>query len=166
VWCVGLLDPRPGDRVLELGMGPGVATTLIAERLTSGVVVGLDRSAKAVTTATKRNQAHVDAGRARFVQSSITDAAAALGGERFDRILASNVAALIDERAPEHLAVVRHLLVAGGRLVVTMQLFDRSKAKEVGDAAASALTTAGFEVARIVEPTGGAAPGVAVVATG
>jgi hypothetical protein len=118
-----------------------------------------------VSAATRRNQEHVDAGRARFVHADIGDAAAALGAEPFDRTLASNVAALLDERAPANLAVVRQLLVPGGRLVVAMQLFDQRKANEVGDAAAAALTAAGFQVDRLAEPTGAAGPGIAVLAT-
>jgi SAM-dependent methyltransferase len=165
-WCVDLIDPAPDAQVLELGMGPGVASTLIADRLTGGgLLVGLDRSEKAVAAATKRNQHHVDAGRARFVCSPIGDAAAVLGGHRFDHVFASNVVALINDRAPEHLAVVRDLLLPGGRLTVAMQLFDQSEAPRVGDAAASALLASGFHVTSTEEPAGEAGPGVAVLAT-
>jgi SAM-dependent methyltransferase len=152
--------------VVELGCGPGVAATLIAEHLTGGgSYVGLDRSGKAVAAATKRNQPHVDAGRARFVQATIADAAAALGDEHFDVVFASTVIALIDERAPEHLAVARQRLLTPGRLVAAMQLFDQREARRVGDAAASALQEAGFTIDRIEEPEGDAAPGVAVLAS-
>jgi ubiquinone/menaquinone biosynthesis C-methylase UbiE len=43
-WIVDLLAPRPDDRILDVGCGPGVSLALIAERVTDGVVCGIDPS--------------------------------------------------------------------------------------------------------------------------
>lgn len=43
-WIVEVLAPRPDDRVLDLGCGPGVALGLIAERASDGLVCGVDPS--------------------------------------------------------------------------------------------------------------------------
>jgi len=39
---IGLLDVRAGDKVLEVGFGPGVGIKLMAERVSDGCVAGID----------------------------------------------------------------------------------------------------------------------------
>lgn len=43
-WAVELLDPCPGERVLEIGSGPGLSLVALASRIGTGRVVGLDHS--------------------------------------------------------------------------------------------------------------------------
>ena len=45
VWTVELLELKPGDRVLELGYGPGLGIAAVLDRLEAGEVVGIDHSA-------------------------------------------------------------------------------------------------------------------------
>ena len=49
---VDLLDPQPGERILDLGCGPGVLTQMLQERGCS--VVGVDNSPEMVAMARKR----------------------------------------------------------------------------------------------------------------
>ncbi|WP_175647367.1 class I SAM-dependent methyltransferase [Streptomyces cyaneochromogenes] len=63
-WAVRNLDPAPGDRVLEIGCGRGVAVALLCERPASGTVTAIDRSDTAVEAARRRNAESVAAGRA------------------------------------------------------------------------------------------------------
>src|SRR5262245_50592538 len=53
---VAWLDPRPGQIIVDGTLGGGGHTRLIAERLTSGFVLGLDRDPAAITAA-ERNLA-------------------------------------------------------------------------------------------------------------
>ena len=117
VRVVAALDPRPGDRVLEIGCGHGVAISLVCERLTTGRIVAVDRSPKMVAAATERNRAHVDAGRAVIRQGPFADID--FGAERFDKIFAVHVVAV---RREPGLSIARALLTDGG----TLSLFDQT----------------------------------------
>jgi ubiquinone/menaquinone biosynthesis C-methylase UbiE len=86
---VDRLDIRPDDRVLEIGCGHGVAATLICERLVGGHLTGVDRSAKMIEAASRRNAAYVEAGTADFIVARLEHLD--LGARRFDKILAVRV---------------------------------------------------------------------------
>jgi len=83
------LDLRPGDRVLEIGCGHGVAATLVCERLDGGRYTAIDRSPKMIAAAARRNAAHVEAGTAEFLVATLEEAD--LGDRRFDAIFAVRV---------------------------------------------------------------------------
>ena len=53
-WTVDLLDLQPGQRVLELGYGPGLGIEAAMARLGGGQIVGLDHSATMRTMAMRR----------------------------------------------------------------------------------------------------------------
>ena len=67
------LDLRPDDRVLEIGCGHGVAATLVCELLESGHLTAVDRSAKMIEAARRRNAAYVEAGRAEFLVAALEE---------------------------------------------------------------------------------------------
>ena len=67
------LDIRPGDRILEIGCGHGVAASLVCERLGDGRLTAVDRSAKMIDAAARRNAAHTDAGRAEFLAMKLEE---------------------------------------------------------------------------------------------
>ena len=70
-WTVKLLELRPGDRVLEVGHGPGLALGLAAAKVPQGRVVGLDHSRTMHAQAARRNRAAIREGRVRFLVGSI-----------------------------------------------------------------------------------------------
>jgi SAM-dependent methyltransferase len=148
-WAVELLDVRPGDRVLEVGCGRGVAAALICERLQTGRLVAIDRSAKAIDAARLRNAAHVEAGRASFRDVAL--AGADLAGERFDKVLAVNVNAFWLGAKPE-LAVLRQALTPAGRLHLVYELPGPEKRAPVLARARSVLSAEGFEVLAVRMP--------------
>ena len=91
------LDIRPEDRVLEIGCGHGVAATLVCELLESGHLTAVDRSAKMIEAAQRRNAAFVEAGRAEFLVAALEELE--LGQRRFDKIFAVRVG--LFHREPE-----------------------------------------------------------------
>jgi arsenite methyltransferase len=66
-FVVDALDPRPDDRILEVGSGSGVAAALVAER--AGFVAAVDPSPVMTAQARRRLRAAMAAGRAEAVQA-------------------------------------------------------------------------------------------------
>jgi SAM-dependent methyltransferase len=162
-WAVRVLDPAPSDRVLEVGCGHGVAATLVCERLDGGRLTAIDRSAKMIDMATRRNEEHVAAGRAVF--ETVALERADFGEERFDKVFGVHVAALW--KSDEALAAVRGCLAPGGALYV----IDQAPGWRTGtDAQAStekvvaALRDRGWRVDEPIVEELGTAPVACVVA--
>ena len=144
-WAVEHLGVRPGQRLLEVGCGHGVALTLVAGR--GGRVVGLDRSATMVRAATARNAAHVQAGTVEVRQAAFPDGVG--DGERFDTVFALHVADFI-RRADVFLPAAARVLEPGGAL----WLFTRPPgptARRWAEEAATVLAGHGWTVATVVE---------------
>ncbi|WP_395449470.1 SAM-dependent methyltransferase [Aminobacter sp. UC22_36] len=89
VWAIDHLAVHPGDRLLEIGCGRGVAMAEITPLLIDGHITGLDRSDSAISSAGERNRAAVTAGKAALVQGAFVDWKGA--GRPFDKIFAINV---------------------------------------------------------------------------
>ena len=104
---MGLLDPRPGERVLDLGCGDG---TLTAHMAASGCnVLGVDRNAGFVKATRQRGLSALQADARRLVGPQL-----AVGS--FDGVLSNAVLHWIPE-ATTVVANVRRLLRDGGRFV-------------------------------------------------
>jgi ubiquinone/menaquinone biosynthesis C-methylase UbiE len=116
---VDQLGIRPGDRVLEIGCGHGVAATLVCERLEEGRLTAIDRSAKMIEAAAARNARFVEAGKAEFLVASLEDAE--LGERRFDLIFAIRVG--LFHREPERAdALAGRWLAPDGRIRIFYDL--------------------------------------------
>ncbi len=106
---------EPGDRILEIGCGFGVSSTLICQQLTTGFYLAIDRSATSIRAAMKRNAAYIEAGRAAF---EVADFESFDPGPRlFDRILAVRVRAFHVDPAASRERVQRWL-APGGQLFI------------------------------------------------
>jgi ubiquinone/menaquinone biosynthesis C-methylase UbiE len=110
---VDRLGIRPHDRVLEIGCGHGVAATLVCERLEGGSYTAVERSAKMVEAAARRNSTFVAGGIAEFIlgdRESID-----LRERRFDTIFAVRVG--LFHREPKRArALAERWLAPGGQL--------------------------------------------------
>ena len=112
---VDRLDVQPDDRVLEIGCGHGVAATMVCQRLGErGRLTAIDRSPKMIDAATRRNQTHVDDGRAEFIVGDLEELD--LGERRFDKVFAVRVG--LFHREPAHArALAERWLAPGGTLL-------------------------------------------------
>ncbi len=117
-WVVSLLGVQPGDRVLEIGFGPGLAVAQLI-RAGAGHVYGIDHSGVMLRQASRRNAAAVRAGRVTLVHAPVDRLPPAVDGP-FDAILAVNSLAFWPAPA-ERLAELRRRLAAGGRIAIASQ---------------------------------------------
>jgi SAM-dependent methyltransferase len=146
VWTADVVAPASTDRVLEVGCGHGVLVALLADRLTTGTVVGVDRSATMIAAAARRNRAAVATGRVRFETAALVDAD--LGGQQFDVVVSFNVRAFWTPPAPEW-DVVRRVLAPDGRVVVACSLMDAGTADAVTDAVRGLAGARGLAVTAV-----------------
>jgi ubiquinone/menaquinone biosynthesis C-methylase UbiE len=117
-WAVGLLEVGPGDRVLEIGFGPGIAIRELSRLATRGYVCGIDHSAEMVRQARRRN--------ARAVRAGLVDLR--LGSaehlpqfdQPFDRVLAVNSLGMWHD-PDARLTELYQLLAPGGRIAIVSQ---------------------------------------------
>ena len=140
-WAVEALDVQPGDRLLEVGCGHGVAVSLVCERLAGGRIVGLDRSPKMIAAAERRNRAQVAAGTASLLVTSFE--AADLGEQRFDKVFAFHVAAFWREPATM-LPRTARLLAPEGALYLFNQPLRREEAAGFAGQLTGVLARHGF----------------------
>jgi len=114
-WAVDRLDVRTDQQILEIGCGPGVAAGLIAQRLETGRLTAIDRSATAIQRATKRNAVHIAAGRCEF---HISDLAGFDPEGQFDVVCAMNVNVFWTGPADQEWTALAKILRPRGRLLL------------------------------------------------
>ena len=147
MWAVEVLDIDPGDRVLEVGCGHGVAVSLVCERLgPEGRITAIDRSQKMIAAARRRNRLHVASGRAVLEAVALEDVE--LVDQRFDKVFAFNVAPFW--LAPkEALEVVREHLAPGGAVYVFWDA-RRQHGSALGKRLSERLLRGGFSIDRVL----------------
>jgi len=162
-WAVESLEVGPSDRILEIGCGHGVAVSLICERLEAGSVVAIDRSAKMIEAATKRNADQVADGRASFVCAPFADAD--LGDARFDRVLAIHVGTFERRQPALELDKIAEHLAEGGRLHLSYQPLAAGGAVQTAARLSETLQRHGFAVESVVSKDLAGGRTVCVIAT-
>jgi cyclopropane fatty-acyl-phospholipid synthase-like methyltransferase len=149
VWAVNILAVEPGEQLLEIGCGHGVAVSLVCEKLGSGTITAIDRSQKMVEAASKRNADYVAAGIATFQTATPLDAN--FGGARFDKIFTVNVGMFWRGRPVRELAVLKEHLAPGGRLFLFLESPPGSSAPPDSGSVPTLLEANGFVVAEMLE---------------
>jgi SAM-dependent methyltransferase len=141
-WAVRVLDVAPGDHILEIGCGPGVALSLVCDRLAGGRITAIDRSATAIRRAAGRAAAHIAAGKA--VLHRVDLAALDLPGQRFSKVFAVNVNLFWARPADAEWRAVTSHLRDDGVLYLFYETPGPEKAGRVAPAVTAALTRHGL----------------------
>jgi ubiquinone/menaquinone biosynthesis C-methylase UbiE len=165
-WTVSLLGIKEGDRVLELGFGPGVAIGMSAAATgPKGRVVGIDHSSIMFAQATRRNKALIDEGRVDLRLGSLAQLEDLPGP--FDKVFSSNVLQFQRDKTSVLMSVLL-LMRPGGRFATTFHpRLPGATAEDVRAFAAELLRTlthVGFVRPNVFELPSTPVPAVCIVA--
>lgn len=162
-WAVDQLAVEPGDRLLEIGCGHGVAVTLAGERLAGdGSIVAIDRSRKMIDAARARNADLVESGVASFEVVSLHEAE--FGEARFDRAFAIHVGVFSRSDPARELGVIAEALAPGGWLYLIYQPFTAAEAEPTVAALQVVLEANGWEAESVRIEAHGETANVCVMA--
>ncbi|MHA6299418.1 class I SAM-dependent methyltransferase [Devosia sp. CAU 1758] len=100
VQAIAALPIRSDMRIIEIGCGPGVAARAISRMLTTGKIVAIDRSAKAIALAQAGSAEELAAGQLEYRHCAIEDFVLEADEPLFDLAFAMRVGAL-DGRHPK-----------------------------------------------------------------
>ena len=141
IWAVDMMDVSPADSILEIGCGNGLAVSLICDRLKSGNITAIDRSAKMIASARKRNHENIRNGKAIIDLVALEEAD--FGSMSFSKIFAFNLNVFWMDPISE-LGIVSRLLDPTGSFYVFHNPPPDSDLTEYANAISDNLEANGF----------------------
>jgi protein-L-isoaspartate O-methyltransferase len=144
IWAVELMDPQPGDNVLEIGCGPGYGAELICQRLTAGKLFAIDRSESGVDRTRRRNQRFVDSGRLTVRQIDL--ATLRVPVKRLHKVFAFNVNLFWVRSCADEVALLHERLLPGGGVYLFYDATQPELVPNIVRKASAALTEGGLRV--------------------
>lgn len=161
-WAVEILDVQPTDVILEVGCGYGHSIPLVCEKLSTGNITAIDRSAKMALTASQTNEAFIVAGKAEILHRDLLDLS--FPEASFDKIFLFNLNVFwMDPKA--ELAEIRRLLKPAGRFYLFHQPPPGHDLDEFEHAFRTNLAKYNFRLIEVFKETKEAVRSVALVST-
>lgn len=149
LWAAKVVAVQPDEQVLEIGCGAGIFAELLASKLMTGKLTGLDRSASMLRQAGKRISSGVAANNVELVQANFPQAD--FPPNLFHKIVAFNVRGLWQD-APAELAAIKQLLRLDGQYYIFHQP-PSSSARQLLTAAVAEVEQHNFKVMEaFIEP--------------
>ncbi|GHO83761.1 class I SAM-dependent methyltransferase [Dictyobacter formicarum] len=151
VWTISLLDVQPGERILEVGFGPGVALQRLLAQRKAAHVTGIDVSPTMVQSARRRNLRAINAGLLDLICADVSQLPCA--SESFDKVYSIHVLYFWPDPQPI-LKELYRVLKPGGRLYLTFLPQEKWPGDAIdspacriytGEQLAASLLTAGFQ---------------------
>jgi trans-aconitate methyltransferase len=157
-WAVDLMDPQPGDSILEIGCGPGAAAELICERLESGKLFAIDRSESGVDRTKRRCAKYVESGRLTVRQIDL--ATLRVPVKRLHKVFAFNVNLFWVRKCADEVALLHERVLPGGAVYLFYEAAQRELVPNIVTKATKSLEEGGFRVSLVEQK---APPVVAII---
>ena len=123
-WVLSQLDLQPTDYVLEVGYACGIDMARVAQKVTSGLIIGVDHSETMFHMAFKRNQQHLNTGRMQLHVGPASKLPFAF--PYFDKAFSINVAYYSKEQAKDFIELKRVLSPGGIAVVAAYDLSEKA----------------------------------------
>jgi ubiquinone/menaquinone biosynthesis C-methylase UbiE len=117
-WAVELLKVKPTQNILEIGCGAGLLAEEIASKLTTGKVIGIDKSLSMLGKAKKRNKEFIEKGISEFINADFLNSQ--LPTKFFDTVTAFNVN-VFSKNPVRELELIKRSIKPKGNLYVFYQ---------------------------------------------
>ncbi|MDN4075156.1 class I SAM-dependent methyltransferase [Fictibacillus terranigra] len=144
-WTISALQPGAGDRLLEVGYGPGVGIEYVCSNYPSCRIVGYDVSHVMKKQAESRNDSFIKEGRVELFEGPITSADEHT--PKFDGVYTVNSIFIWKDPIGD-LKKIKSLMKEQARIAVTLQPHEKGAdddtTKEIGRIISLYLKEAGF----------------------
>ena len=129
-WAMKLLEVQPGQRLLEIGFGPGILIQQITSKVDDVFVAGIDYSQAMVEKASRRNRSGMQAGKVDIRYGSVYNLP--FPTEDFDTVFAVHVIYFWKDLGSA-LGQIYDSLKPGGKFIAMFESKDQLEAYKYAD---------------------------------